>query len=121
MNSIKMGRLPKSFNDAQYQNITLCVTEECNLRCKYCYMAHKNSFHRMSFETAKAAVDFFLDQPVALDAVVWDFIGGEPTLEMELIDKISDYIIYQMYIRKHPWFDNYMFSIGSNGLLSAIP
>lgn len=121
MTSIKMGRLPKSFNDAQYQNITFCVTEECNLRCKYCYMAHKNSFHKMSYETAKAAVDFFLDQPVTLDAVVWDFIGGEPTLEMELIDKVSDYIKYQMYVRKHPWFDNYMFSIGSNGLLYDSP
>jgi radical SAM peptide maturase (CXXX-repeat target family)/CXXX repeat peptide maturase len=75
----------------------------------------------MSFETAKAAVDFFLDQPVRLDAVVWDFIGGEPTLEMSLIDRISDYIKIQMYKKHHPWFDNYMFSIGTNGILYDTP
>lgn len=36
---------------------------------------------------------------------------------MELIDQVSDYIKYQMYILDHPWFDNYIFSICTNGLL----
>lgn len=33
-----MGTLPPSFNG---KVITLCVTEDCNLRCKYCYMVKK--------------------------------------------------------------------------------
>lgn len=75
----------------------------------------------MSYKVAKDAVDFFLSQPPAYDAVVWDFIGGEPLLEIELIDKISDYIKEQMYVRNHIWFDNYMFSISTNGVLYDSP
>ena len=52
-NSIKFGSLSKSFESGMANNITFCVTEECNLRCKYCYLTHKNSFKKMSFETAK--------------------------------------------------------------------
>lgn len=118
-NNIKFGSLSPSFEDGKANNITFCVTEECNLRCKYCYLTHKNSFKKMSFETAKKAVDYFLREREIYNeqSVVWDFIGGEPFLEIELIDKISDYIKQQMYLTKHPWFDNYMFSFSTNGLL----
>ena len=32
---IKMGTLPGTFDG---KVITLCVTEDCNLACRYCYM-----------------------------------------------------------------------------------
>ena len=104
-------------------NISLCVTEDCNLRCRYCYIVHKNQFKKMSFEVAKKSVDYFLSERNIYDekSVVWDFIGGEPFLEIDLIDKISDYIKKQMYLTKHPWFDDYMFSFSSNGLLYGTP
>lgn len=51
--NIKMGELPRPYNDGNAQLITFCVTEECNLRCKYCYMTEKNSYHRMTLDTAK--------------------------------------------------------------------
>ena len=112
-----MGTMNPMYRDGKAQMITFCVTEECNLRCKYCYMTGKNAFNRMSIDVAKKAVDFFLHQPIEEEAVIWDFIGGEPTLEMELIDEISDYIKQQMYLLDHPWFNNYIFSVGTNGLL----
>jgi len=73
----------------------------------------------MSIEVAKKAVDYILSEKKFLkhDSVVWDFIGGEPTLEMKLIDEICEYILKQMYLLKHPWFNKYRFMIGSNGLL----
>ena len=82
-------------------------------------MVHKNNFKKMSFETAKKAVDYALKARdiYSKKSVVWDFIGGEPFLEIDLIDKISDYIKEQMYLTKHPWFDDYMFSFSTNGLL----
>lgn len=113
---IKMGTLAPAYEPEGVRYITFCVTEDCNLRCKYCYMCGKNSFRKMSFETAKKAVDFFLAQEPT-NAVVWDFIGGEPTLELPLIDKIVDYIKQRMYLLDHPWFNEYMISIGTNGLL----
>lgn len=116
-NEVLMGNVGEQFEGGQYQTITFCVTEECNLRCKYCYMYHKNNFRRMSFEIAKKSVDYILSTPPRYPSVVWEFIGGEPTLEVELIDKICDYIKMKTYELKHPWFDSYMFQIGTNGVL----
>ncbi len=114
---IIMGSLGNVYGGGDVQCITFCVTEECNLRCRYCYMVHKNSFRRMTFEVAKRAIDYLLEYPFESDCVQWDFIGGEPTLEMELIDKISDYIKIRMFETNHKWFDHYIFSVGTNGIL----
>lgn len=112
-----MGTLPQTYNFGDYQDVTLSVTEECNLRCKYCYMVHKNTYKVMSLETAKKIVDFVLTQEPKRDAAVWNFIGGEPTLEMDLIDDITDYIKIRMYQLNHPWHKSHMFYIGTNGVL----
>ena len=32
-----------SWIDGNYLNATICVTEDCNLRCTYCYMVGKNN------------------------------------------------------------------------------
>jgi len=112
-----MGQLPKQFGDGDIQDITFSVTEDCNLRCKYCYMVHKNDFKKMDFETARKSVDYLLSIEPPSKFVIWDFIGGEPTLEMELIDQITDYIKLKQYLLNHPWSDNHMFFIGSNGIL----
>lgn len=39
-NVIKMGTLPPLWGGtgSSTKTITFCLTEECNLRCKYCYM-----------------------------------------------------------------------------------
>lgn len=117
MNKVIMGQMPKAFQDGTYQDITFSVTEDCNLRCKYCYMFHKTSFKKMSFETAKRAIDLILQDEPKYEYVVWNFIGGEPTLEMDLIDKITDYIRITLFRLDHPWKYKHMFSIGTNGLL----
>lgn len=119
-NNVLMGTLEKSWMyDKNIKYITFSVTDECNLRCSYCYFTHKTSKHKMTFNVARRAVDNILKDKSMLmyDGVVWDFIGGEPTLEMDLIDKLCDYILISMYKTKHKWFYNYRFMIGTNGLL----
>lgn len=100
------------------KEITFIVTKDCQLACKYCYLVGKNNKERMNLETAKMAVDYILTSPdlFAEDEVAWAFIGGEPLLEIELIDKISDYIKTQMYRLDHRWFDSYMLNITTNGI-----
>lgn len=100
------------------KEITFIVTKDCQLACKYCYLVGKNNKERMNLETAKMAVDYILTSPdlFAEDEVAWAFIGGEPLLEIELIDKISDYIKKQMYRLDHRWFDSYMLNITTNGI-----
>lgn len=117
--TINFGRISNPSDKRVANDITICLTEECNLRCKYCYMTSKNSYKKLSLETAMKAVDYVLNARdiYTNDSVVWGFIGGEPLLEIDLLDKICDYIKLRMYELNHPWFDDYMFSFATNGLL----
>lgn len=100
------------------KNITFIVTKDCQLACKYCYLVGKNSKERMSFEIAKKAIDYILshDEEFKEESVVWDFIGGEPFIEIDLIDRICDYLKTEMFRRDHHWFNSYRFSFSTNGL-----
>lgn len=100
------------------KNITFIVTKDCQLACKYCYLVGKNTKERMSWEVAKKAIDYILDheEDFKEESVVWDFIGGEPFLEIEIIDKICDYLKTEMYRRNHHWFNSYRFSFSTNGI-----
>ena len=103
------------------KTVTFIVTKDCQLACRYCYLFGKNSKERMSFATAKKAVDYLLENRDIFneESVIWEFIGGEPFLEIALMDQISDYIKEQTFIKDHPWFDSYRFSISTNGLMYA--
>jgi uncharacterized protein len=100
------------------RNITFIVTKDCQLACKYCYLVGKNNKERMSFDVAKQAIDYILshDDDFREESVVWDFIGGEPFLEIDLIDKICDYIKTELFNRNHRWFNSYRFSFSTNGI-----
>ena len=108
----------RGWQDGMSKNITFIVTKDCQLACKYCYLVGKNEKERMSWEVAKKAIDYVLDNENHFkeQSVIWDFIGGEPFLEIELIDKICDYIKTEMYRRNHHWFDSYRFSFSTNGI-----
>ena len=100
------------------KNITFIVTKDCQLACKYCYLVGKNEKERMPFDVAKQAIDYILDHEDEFteESVVWDFIGGEPFLEIELIDKICDYLKAEMFRKNHHWFNSYRFSFSTNGI-----
>lgn len=102
------------------KNITFIVTKDCQLACKYCYLVGKNEKERMPWDVAKTAIDYILahehDQDFAYSSVVWDFIGGEPFMEIDLIDRICDYIKTELFRRNHPWFNSYRFSFSTNGI-----
>lgn len=120
---VKMGNLIEQWGGNSIKNITFCVTEDCNLECKYCYMTGKNNKNKMSYEVAKKAVDYILSDQEFFneEGVIWDFIGGEPFLAIDFIEKISNYIKTQMYLLNHPWFNKYRFSFSSNGILYNTP
>ena len=72
----------------------------------------------MSWPIAKQAIDYILsnESEFTEESVIWEFIGGEPFLEIELIDKICDYIKVELFRRNHHWFNSYRFSFSSNGI-----
>lgn len=106
------------------QNITFVVTEQCNLNCTYCYETHKTN-RVMTKEIAKQAVDMILDKELVngyydtdyTNAVILEFIGGEPFLNIDVIDYTVEYFKYRTLELNHPWGENYMISITSNGIL----
>lgn len=113
----KVGTSIPTWGGGQAQSITFVVTDDCNLRCKYCYITHKTSTSKMDFEMAKRFVDFMLEGDInRKEALILEFIGGEPFLEIDLIDKISDYFKLRAFELDHPWYWNYRFSISTNGI-----
>lgn len=96
--------------------ITLQVTQKCNLRCGYCVYSgnHQNRSHSnrvMTFETAKKAIDLIASQSIELDEISIAFYGGEPLLEIELIKKCVD------YVEKVLEGKNIVYAITTNGTL----
>lgn len=80
--------IPESFS-----SMTLFVAQGCNLRCTYCY-GDGGSYHDqgyMSFETAKVAVDYLVQQS-SQDDLYLTFFGGEPLINFDLVKKITKYV-----------------------------
>ena len=108
----------KKWKGGLAKSITFIVTKDCQLACKYCYLVGKNENERMSWDVAKKAIDYILshENDFPESSVVWDFIGGEPFLEIKLIDKICDYLKTEMFRLDHHWFNSYRFSFSTNGI-----
>lgn len=109
--------------------VTFQVTDACNLACTYCYQINKGE-RRMTFETAKKLVDALLSNdpklagyinPENSPAIVLEFIGGEPFLNIELIEKVVDYFYDNAIKMCHPWATKFRISICSNGVLYRDP
>lgn len=107
-----------TWKEGQAKTITFIVTKDCQLACKYCYLVGKNSQERMSFETATQAIDYIIghESDFKEESVVWEFIGGEPFLEIDLIDHMCDYLKQELFRNDHHWFNSYRFSFATNGI-----
>lgn len=119
----------EQFNVKMARTITFQVTDACNLCCSYCYQINKGH-HVMPFEIAKQFIDKILNddktfhdyiQSQTTTGCILEFIGGEPFLEIELIDKIVDYFMEQTILLNHPWATRFRVSLSSNGTLYFTP
>jgi uncharacterized protein len=83
--------------EEELQSLTLAITEQCNLRCDYCIFSglyreqRQHSANRMTFETARKAVDFLHSHSRLRERVIIQFFGGEPLLAFPLIKKCVAY------------------------------
>jgi uncharacterized protein len=111
------------------KTITFAVTDNCNLRCNYCYQTKKEN-NVMSFETAKEFIDSMLENAKKEDyylsysttsGVIVEFIGGEPLLETDLILQIMNYFCEQLIVKNSPLATKFVFNITSNGVLFNTP
>ena len=112
------------------RDVTFQVTEACNLKCTYCYQTNKSP-KVMSWETAKACVDLLFkmwldDDPDGFinkktEFIILDFIGGEPMLQVNLIDKIVNYFMQTALDMVPLWAETFMISMASNGTIYFTP
>ncbi len=91
------------------KTVVLTVTEACNLNCIYCYENHKSK-RTMSFETAKDIIDKEIAN-LTEEEIEFDFLGGEPLMNFELICKIDT------YLKKQYSHVPYILFITTNGTL----
>ncbi|MCE5313475.1 MAG: radical SAM protein [Armatimonadota bacterium] len=71
--------------------IELFVTEDCTLRCDYCFVNDKDKSTRMTWEVAKKAIDFLVTSSGDERELHINFFGGEPLMEFPLIKQVAEY------------------------------
>lgn len=86
------------------RHLELLVTHRCNMACVYCYGTHGQEgwgqspylygarSGAMSFETAQRGVDYLFEASGPQKDLSVIFFGGEPLLEIDLLERIVRYI-----------------------------
>lgn len=106
-------------------NCTINTTEDCNLRCRYCYETGKNN-RDVSLEDCKRFVDIILGdssgwtdrmKDAANEGIVLDFIGGDSLMNWRLVNSVMEYFVYKINALNHPLKNKWRFSLSSNGTL----
>lgn len=94
----------------------LNITHDCNLACKYCF-ASGGDYHAkrelMSFETAKASIDFLVSASKSRRNLEVDFFGGEPLMNFEVVKQT---VRYARSIEEQSG-KNFRFTITTNAML----
>src|SRR5580693_573813 len=80
------------------QTLVLNLTNQCNLSCQYCYEFGDDKVATpegkpkfMDLETAKASVDFLLEQSAGRKSVHITFFGGETLMNFPLLKNVVAY------------------------------
>jgi len=90
-------------------NIQLIITEQCNLRCDYCFEIDKGP-KSMPVGLAKEIINRELSQQSEYDEFQIDLAGGEPFLHFNDLREIVDYSIQN----SSRWNKKFYFFICSN-------
>ena len=110
-------------NLVNLKQLTLEVTDACNLQCKYCsygdlYLGYdKRETKYMSLEQGKALIDYLSDiwrthlSKSARQRTYISFYGGEPLMNMDFISSMVAYI-EQIDVPR-----NIIFSMTTNAML----
>ncbi len=116
-NDIRWPNVRGAFENLGIQQLILDLTNQCNLRCKYCIFSGKYKYKRihtnkaMTRECAMKAVDFFMEHVGPRENPSVTFYGGETLLEFELIKDVIENVKSKQKEKK------YVFALTTNGTL----
>ena len=115
--------IPIEKNESLCRSITFQVTDDCCCACTYCYQINKGH-RKMTKDIAKKIINMLFDMydknndtfiNHKTQAIILDFIGGEPLMNIELIDYICTTFLEECIKRNHPWQYTWRASMISNG------
>lgn len=89
--------------------LQLIITEECNLRCAYCFEIDKNP-RTMSVELIRDILNKELSKPSDYEKFQIDLSGGEPFLHFDMLKEIVAYAVENA----PKWKNKFYFFICSN-------
>lgn len=100
---------------APVRHLMLYLTEECNLRCTYCFVQKQPRW--MTRETALQTLDYVMQRNVSghLGELTITFFGGEPFLA---VDRMQDVIDYASLARPNT-YKHFRFAATTNGTLAG--
>jgi len=112
-------------------NVTYNITEDCNLKCAYCYEVDKKPVD-LPLDYAKRFNRILLDDPNPIGAtdeqdwiihsgIILDFIGGDALMRPKLVEQIIRDFIFQAGSAGHRWARRWRSSISTNGTLFGEP
>ncbi|MGF0040087.1 thioether cross-link-forming SCIFF peptide maturase [Peptoniphilaceae bacterium SGI.131] len=106
----------KMKENPEIKALCLHVAHTCNLSCEYCF-AKQGTYHGenaiMSFEVAKRAIDFLIENSGNRKNLEVDFFGGEPLINWKVV---KDVVAYARSIEKDH-NKNFRFTLTTNGVL----
>ena len=74
------------------QSATIWLTENCNLKCRYCYEGQEKGKRKFAISNITALISFIereiLESAKKEDKVIISFHGGEPLLELKMMKNI---------------------------------
>ena len=96
--------------------LCLHVAHTCNLDCEYCF-ASQGKYHGeralMTFDVAKRAIDFLIDNSGGRHNLEVDFFGGEPLMNWDVVKKTVEYA----RSREKECGKHFRFTLTTNGML----
>lgn len=92
-------------------NLVLHTTKQCNFRCEYCYLDFKSE--PMSEDVQDSVVKFIEKNLYKYNCVKINWFGGEPLLEMGVIENISKRVMEICKRAKKPYYA----TVTTNGYL----
>lgn len=92
-------------------SLTILPTLQCNFRCEYCYEDFKNE--KITDATINGIVEFVKNNIHGFNRLIVDWFGGEPLLEIEKINELSQKLIQVCRKYRKP----YIASMTTNGYL----
>lgn len=96
--------------------LCLHVAHTCNLDCEYCF-ASQGKYHGeralMTFDVAKRAIDFLIDNSGGRHNLEVDFFGGEPLMNWNVVKKTVEYA----RSREKECGKHFRFTFTTNGML----